>query len=155
GGLHASASPASLLPFSANNDGWVLAENPLRAMRAGRHNAVPFAIGSNADEVALFLVKPVLSCLQYELDINMAFGSDGPQVVAEYPCLAYLTPQAAEIDALTGFTFTCPARRAARALFEGQAAPVFRYFYTHSAAYGPTALLGAFHASELPYVFAA
>jgi para-nitrobenzyl esterase len=85
--------------------------------------------------------------------MNMIFGSAGPQVTAEYPCLAYPTPQAAEIDALTGVTFTCPTRKAARALAEAQSEPVFRYFYTHAAAYGPIALLGAFHASELAYVF--
>jgi para-nitrobenzyl esterase len=47
---------------------------------------------------------------------------------------------------------TCPARRIARAS-AAAGAPTFRFYFAHTASYGATVALGAYHSAELPYVF--
>jgi para-nitrobenzyl esterase len=136
----------------ANVDGALLPKTPLELIKEGKHNQVPFAIGSNSQEAALFLASTmVLTCQQYETNVQNMFGAATPQILAHYPCAAYPNPKAAEIDATTDLFFTCGARRAARAAAAHQSAPVFRYYFTHQTA----SILGtgAFHSAELPYVF--
>jgi para-nitrobenzyl esterase len=143
---------AGSLPWVANVDGDVLVETPLSALRAGRHNHVPFAIGSNSEEAALFLSSAViLTCDQYAANVTQIFGTSAASVLQEYPCASYATPKAAEVDLSTDMFFTCGARRAARAAADAHVAPVFRYYFTHQT----SSILGtgAFHSSELPYVF--
>jgi para-nitrobenzyl esterase len=57
------------------------------------------------------------------------------------------------VDSTTDLLFTCPARRIARTVKAAQTQPVRRYHYSHIRPYGPLAVMRAFHASELPYVF--
>jgi para-nitrobenzyl esterase len=147
-----STGLAGSLPWVANVDGDVLGDTPLATLRAGAHNRVPFAVGSNAEEAALFLASSmILSCAQYESDVQKMFGASSAQVLVHYPCAAYASPKAAEVDLSTDLFFTCGARRAARAAAMNQAAPVFRYYFTHQT----MSILGsgAFHSAEIPYVF--
>ena len=44
-------------------------------------------------------------------------GSIATAVLTEYPCLDYLLPRWAAVDATTDLLFTCPARRIARTIF--------------------------------------
>jgi para-nitrobenzyl esterase len=143
---------AGSLPWVANVDGELLHDTPLATIQAGKHNQVPFAIGSNSEEAGLFLASTnIPTCAQYEMNIQMMFGASSAQVLQHYPCSAYATPKAAEIDAATDLFFTCGTRRAARAAAAHQAPPVFRYYFSHST----SSILGtgAFHSSEIPYVF--
>jgi para-nitrobenzyl esterase len=144
---------AGSLPWVANVDGELLTATPLATIQAGKHNPVPFAIGSNSQEAGLFLASTnIPTCQQYETNIQMMFGAASAQVLAHYPCSAYATPKDAEIDAATDLFFTCGTRRAARAAAAHQAPPVFRYYFSHNT----SSILGsgAFHSSEIPYVFA-
>jgi len=142
---------ANTLPWSASIDGWAVPANPMDRLLAGQHNKVPLVIGSNAQEMALFLVaSQTFACSQYETDMMSLFGADAPNVIVAYPCT--LDGRAAEVAALTDLAMTCPARRIARAV-SAAGSPVFRYYYEHIATYGATVLLGAYHASELSYVF--
>jgi len=142
---------ANTLEWSASIDGWVVPSDPMAALLAGEHNKLPLVVGSNADEMALFLIaSQTFTCGRYESDMNALFGSDAAQLIAAYPCV--LDGRAAEVAALTDLAMTCPARRIARAS-AAAGAPTFRYYFDHAATYGPTVLLGAYHAAELPYVF--
>jgi para-nitrobenzyl esterase len=60
--------------------------------------------------------------------------------------------RASEVAALTDLSMTCPAWRIARA-HAAAGAPTYRYYFSHAASYGTTVVLGAYHASELQYVF--
>jgi para-nitrobenzyl esterase len=143
---------AGSLPWVANVDGALITDTPLATIAAGKHNHVPFAIGSNSEEAGLFLASTTIAtCQQYEMNIRMMFGASADDVIAHYPCSAYATPKAAEIDAATDLFFTCGTRRAARAAAAHQVAPVFRYYFSHRT----SSILGsgAFHSAEIPYVF--
>lgn len=139
-----------VLPWSSSVDGYVLKDFPLQVIAAGQHNKVPLVVGSNANEGAIFAPADIILCSQYKSDVKAIFGANADRVLAEYPC-QFWQPRQAEIDVITDLMFTCTARHTARAA--APAAPVYRYFFTHGAAYGLEAPLGAYHSAELAYVF--
>jgi para-nitrobenzyl esterase len=142
------------LPWGANVDGLVLPDAPMKLLRAGKHQQVPFAIGSNAHEGELFLPAVVNTCLDYTIQIKNIFGSLSDQVQALYPCTDYALARWAAVDVITDAIFTCPARRAARAVASTQSKPVYRYYYKHIYKVSTVLpVLRAFHASELAFVF--
>jgi para-nitrobenzyl esterase len=141
------------LPWGANVDGQVLPDAPMKLLRAGKFNQVAFAIGSNAHEGELFLPAVVNTCLDYLLEIKNIFGALSDQILALYPCTDYTLARWAAVDVITDAIFTCPARRAARAVAAAQSKPVYRYHYKHIYKLSALAAMRAFHASELPFVF--
>ena len=111
-------------------------------------------VGFNADESELFLpFGSINSCAQYEAIVGQQLPALQTQVLAQYPCSAFTFPRWAAVAVMTDLTFSCAARRIARAMSTSQTQPVYRYFYTHTRAYGPTAGLRAFHAAEIPFIF--
>jgi para-nitrobenzyl esterase len=114
-------------------------------MLAGRHHAVPLALGANADETARE-VPAGLTQPQYEAAVRAQYGAIAEQVLAHYPPTP--TPRAAYVRLTTDARFVCPSRQIARHADAGQAAPVYRYFFQ----YAPT-VLGAVHGIDVPYVF--
>lgn len=141
------------LPAVPNLDGWVFEDEPLALFERGEHNKVPVVVGSNAHEMELFLPPTLLTCGQYEALLGDLLGPLQGEVLARYPCLGYLTPRRAAVDASTDFMFTCPARRIARALSAGQQEPVWRYYYAYTRKDPQVAALRASHASELFLLF--
>jgi len=141
------------LPSGPAVDGYVLTDSPIKVIEAGQHNKVPFVIGANAHETELFLPPVVNTCLDYYAVVALAFPNISSAVTDTYPCFNYLFARWAVIDLTTDLLFQCPARRTARAMQSHQAQSVWRYRYTHVAAYGGLTPLRSFHASELPYVF--
>jgi para-nitrobenzyl esterase len=140
--------------FGPTLDGQVLLRSPLAALEAGQRAEVPLAIGSNADEFALFLPGEMMpSCGEYAPYLGQVFGPLAPQVEERYPCDQTRGAAQAAVAAVTDALYTCPARRAARAASAGSNSPVYRYLYAHARASGPLATLGAFHSAELPYLF--
>jgi len=147
------ASPSDYAPLV---DGFVLPMLPEKAIAAGKHNAVPFAIGTNRDEYDTLLAIPVATQEAYEDLVETTLGFLGQEVVdtvlAMYPVDAYDTPRAALVDLLSDSVFTCPARRVARLVAEHQSAPVVRYFFARRPQ-TPKGTKPAGHGLELLYVF--
>lgn len=139
-----------VLPWSSSVDGYVLKNYPLQVIAAGQHNKVPLVVGSNDNEGAIFAPSGIVLCAQYRSDVSAIFGANADRVLAKYPC-EFWRPRQAEIDVITDIMFTCTARHTARAA--ATYAPVYRYFFTHGAAYGLEGPLGAYHSAELAYVF--
>lgn len=140
--------------FGPMVDGLLLEEAPLAALAAGRAAPVPLAVGSNADEFALFLQGDAMAaCSEYAPYLEQVFGPLAPQVEQRYPCDEVQGPVQAAVAAVTDALYACPARRAARAASFGRALPVYRYLYAHARAYGPLSKLRAYHSAELPFLF--
>lgn len=138
------------LQFGPSVDGSVLPAAPLGLIQAGQHNRVPFAIGANADETAVFTLP--LTEAAYRATVLRAFGPvAGALVLREYPVSAYDSPRQALIAVTTDAQFVCPSRAIARAVANAQEEPVYRYFFTHSSAAQPVP--AAFHGLELAYLF--
>jgi para-nitrobenzyl esterase len=136
-------------------DGWVQPDAPLATLAAGKHNAVPFVVGANADETGIAV--GAMSEAQYKAAVYALAGSValGDQILAQYPVADYGTPRRAYVALTSDVKFICGARRVARAAVKGQTLPVYRYHFTHALENGGAVLkeVGAFHALELTFVF--
>ncbi len=140
----------SAVSWNPNVDGVVLPTNPLEALQAGTSHAVPFIVGTNADETNLAM--PAVSTeQQYEAYLVAQLGQTiADQVVAKYPVATYDTPRAALVQVTTDAFFGCQARMASRAAVLGHAnVPAYRYLFSRAL----VPARGAFHGEELPYVF--
>lgn len=148
-----SAAPAEMVPFGPTVDGYVLPSSPLAAMEDGDHADVPLIVGSTADEWDLFQSPDSFAtCAQVEQAMRDTYSFVASNVIALYPC-DEANPGWAWNDAITDLAFTCPARRAARAVASSGAAPVRRYVFAHGRESGPLSSLRAFHGVELSFVF--
>jgi para-nitrobenzyl esterase len=139
------------LPFGPTVDGHVLLQDPEQALEDGNAAAIPFVVGSNADETRPS-VPLIVTLANYEQRVDDAFGTDAPTVLAHYNPTNYGTSRQTLMALSTDVNFTCPARRAARAA-RTHHPDVYRYWFTHALDGGPAQGLGAFHALELYFVF--
>jgi len=137
-------------------DGWVLAESPLDAMAAGRHNRVPFVVGTNAEELASLLTVKITTEAQFENLVGTTLAPLGQatvdKVLSAYPVSDYASPQDALVALYSDMRFTCPARQIARAAVAGGTPDVRRYFFARRAP-TPQGPKPAQHGIELLYVF--
>lgn len=137
-------------------DGAVIPDEPQALLDAGDFADVPILLGSNKDEGRLFIMLGELD--EMDSDRYAEVVADGPispdqveAVLAQYPATRYGTPADTLAHVMTQSLFSCPSRRAARAFHAG-GSDVFLYHFVYEPDF-PLAGLGAFHASELPYVF--
>ena len=148
--IRANAQPVGALAASAYGsviDGVTLVEQPEAAIRAGRHHAMPIAIGANADETGreapAMLTEP-----QYVALVRAQLGPIADAALQQYPASAYPSPRAAYVRLTTDSRFVCPSREIAAGAAAAQTAPVFRYFFQYRAT-----PLGAVHGLDVPFVF--
>lgn len=148
--------PGQPLKYGPHVDGWVLSGPPLDVISTAGHNHVPFAVGSNADEVEKAMGVTVATVGEYEAAVGTAFAFYGDAavqaVLQAYPAADFESPQQALVTLVTDLKFTCPARTIARAARKGQTEAVYRYFFTRRPD-TPKGDLGAFHGIELMYLF--
>lgn len=133
-------------------DGHLLPKATAAILAAGEHNHVPFAIGTNSEELAGMLAVKVTTEAEFQSVINLNFGALAPDVFAAYPVGDYASPQDALVAVYSDLRFTCPARSIATSISKTQTEPVYRYFFTRRA----TTAQGekpAQHGIELLYVF--
>ena len=146
-------------PYNAVIDGYVLPSAPLTVISAGQHNRVPVIFGSNADEMGkqVGVIRDEAAYESAVSDLATSLGKPGaaPLVLAAYPAADYASPRVAYVALLTDAYFTCNVRAATRALAASQTQPVRRYLFNHISdnAMVLQKAYGAFHGSELPFVF--
>jgi para-nitrobenzyl esterase len=167
-----AVEPLGVFPFV---DGTVLTQPPGLALASGAFNHVPVITGSNHDEYRYFVA------LQYDLGVGQLTDAGYPAAVAAFllepapPPISPFTAFILGIYPLTNFpppagvvsaplalgalgtdvVFACPARNAAQAV----SAYVPTYAYEFNDENAPSILpplsfpLGAYHFSEVPYLF--
>ena len=158
-----SAIPAS--PLGGNGlvwspvmDGHVIPRQPVEAFAAGQFNKVPVINGSNHDEGTLFLAFAEPNTpQQFEQRTRERMGKAADRVLAEYPLKNYPTPAQAAAAILGDSVFSCGIRKASE-LMSAQQVPVYQYEFNDPNApnffmFNPPFPLGAFHGSEIRYVF--
>ncbi|GLK48498.1 carboxylic ester hydrolase [Brevundimonas intermedia] len=130
-------------------------ENPALAIHEGRFTRVPVIVGTNLDEGRLF-ANEVKDMDRYQKETIWMYGDVGPRVLDRYP----VGPDGPAYAIATNFTdqrFACPSQALRRQL--SRYVPVWGYEFADRGA--PFVLpdwivgldLGAYHASELAYVF--
>jgi para-nitrobenzyl esterase len=131
-------------------DGWVIPENPALIFESGLQANVPLIVGTNADEGSIFTTNlPFKTVADYRNYLGSHFFAAAETLFKLYSAGDDAEVQPAATRLVTDSVFATSARRLARA----QAlvnAKTFMYHFTHTT--GP---LGAFHGSEIPFVFAA
>ncbi|MGW1956978.1 carboxylesterase/lipase family protein [Streptomyces sp. NPDC001920] len=140
----------------------ILPRPPHQAWAEGRVNAVPTLNGTTHDEYRYFTALYVdllgggpLTAASYATSVGLQYGGRAPAVLATYPASAYPSPNLAYSAVNTDQRFACPARADSR-LYSTRA-PVYAYEFHDAQAPpfipAPHTPQGAFHASELAYLF--
>jgi para-nitrobenzyl esterase len=136
-------------------DGWVLPDT-VRAIFAGkRQHDVPVLVGSNADEWTTLGNAATFpkTLTEFRQRIETRFPGMSPQFDAAYPVKDEADIPAAMLGLGRDTTFTLEMRTWAR-MVTAAGRKAFLYQFTHVPP-GPEAKArGAFHAAEIPYVFA-
>jgi len=142
GVLGAPATPAL--------DGYVLREQAGQMLKEGAAGGRPLLVGANADEMTLFTLNTSIpDAATYENLVRSQFGTvAGNILLGVYPAAAFPSPLAAYRRLTGDVLFVCPSFGAGKILRDaGSEAHVYHF------AYPPSAFLGAFHGSELFYLF--
>ena len=172
--LRAVPAPNFLNPALISNattfpviDDYVLKQSPLAAFRSGQFNKVPVITGSTKDEFTNLLavafpqiVNPPLPPQGYQPFLQNLFGPQGAAAVAaQYPLSAYQSPLQAIAAAFTDAFVACQTEQKRAAL--ARYVTTYGYEFTEpNPAPAPLQMppvpgltYGAYHTSELPYVF--
>ena len=160
-----ATQPGGGLPIVPNVDGYVLTQSPRAAFVSGEFNRVPVVEGSTHDEFRSFAAVLVPNVPQnlYLLVVQTFVSTLGmsvspTDVVAQYPIANYNGDVRLAVSAIgTDSLFSCPGRREAQAF--SQFVPTHAYEFADPNP--PTVLappvanfpFGAYHASELPFLF--
>jgi para-nitrobenzyl esterase len=141
-------------PWQPVMDGYWFAQEPLEVIQNDQHNRVPLLIGSNSEEMSLYL-PPVITPQMFQAFVQASIPPVyRPQVLATYPPGSTNEQARASYVALVSdLQFTAPARRVADCVSKNQTEPVWRYFFTFRHTVPVLQPFGAYHGMELFYVF--
>ena len=157
--------PFPLFPFV---DGTLLTQTISAAFASGEFNRVPVISGTNHDEYRLFVADdydfsghPILTLAEYDNAVTALWGPLTIQAEVEtlYPYLSYPSGGVALGASGTDGVFSCPGRNAVQSL--SQYVKTYAYEFNDENAPPPqsafggalTFPLGAYHSSELQYLF--
>lgn len=140
--------------FGPRIDGVFLPDLPLRLIGQGKFHQVPILLGTNRDEMTLFLKDGAAPrrAIGYRAVVRRIFGTQAPAVLAAFPCNRDGDVAFAFRELTTVACFTAPARHLARAA-AASGAPVYLYHFSRVPPSATRSGLGATHGIEVPYVF--
>jgi para-nitrobenzyl esterase len=135
---------------SVNVDGWVLPTDVMTIFEKGQQNDVPVLLGSNADEGTAFVpAKVTVTGLQ--ATAKQRFGAKADEFSKIYPATSDEEAWAASAHLMRDTTFGLQMRTWARMQTKTGKSPAYLYYFNHVP---PGAgHYGAYHASEIAYVF--
>ena len=135
-----------------NVDGWLLPDQAMAIFAAGRQNDVPILIGSNADEGTAF-TPPSVTPEGFRTLATVRYGPRAAEVLKIYPAGNDQEAHAAAAAAIRDQTFGWEMRTWARMQTKTGKSKAFVYYFSHVPPGPAGAALGAYHASEIRYVF--
>jgi para-nitrobenzyl esterase len=156
------ALPTGILPGVAGQEGWAPIidgdAEPISvadAIRAGASRDVPLLLGTNADEGTVLVAGSGLNDLTGVTGfLNQRLGTAfAAPILANYLPSRYGGDANAAAYAIIGDgLMVCPAQRAAEDL-AAAGGRVSAYLFSYVTTYGAALGWGAFHGSDLPFVF--
>ncbi len=133
-------------------DGWVIPDDPAKLFSAGKFHHVAFIAGTNADEGTLLGGPPVRTVAQYHKWATDKIGTLAERLFSLYPASSDDEAHGAAAKASGDLTFLYGTRAVLRAA--AKANPhTFQYQFTRVNGIGRQIHWGAFHASEIPYIW--
>ncbi len=138
----------------ANLDGWFLPQDLYSTFAQGKQNDVPLLVGNNADEGTIFAPPAgFLTAAMFSAGAQQRFGDLTGQFLKIYPAGSDQEALASYLASFRDQTFGWEMRIWARMQVKSGHHAVYRYYFTRRPPGRQSARLGAFHASEIPYVF--
>jgi para-nitrobenzyl esterase len=134
-------------------DGVVLPDDPARLFSSGKFHHVALIAGTNADEGTLLGGPLVHNVAQWNKFAAKEFGPRAEAASKIYPVSADADAYDAAVNATTDYVFLQGTRSVLRAV--SKVSPnTYQYEFTRVSGIGKRIKWGAFHAAEIPYVFA-
>jgi len=144
-------------------DGWALPDDPARLFSTGKFHHVALIAGTNADEGTLVGGPPVRTIEQFRKWAGEKLGKMADTMLTLYPAASDADAHAAAAQASGDLVFLYGTRSVLRAASKspkkmaGVSVSVnpntFQYQFTRVNGVGRKIQWGAFHGSEIPYVF--
>ena len=139
---------------SANADGYVLPEDVVTTFGRHKENVVPVLVGSNANEMTTLLDTTSFptTLLEFRRQIAVRFPGISDKFYLVYPVKSEADIPHALLEVGRDQTFTLDMRTWARNV-AGDGSKAFLYQFTHVPPSPNAKTWGAYHASEIAYVF--
>ncbi len=139
--------------YDFNIDSYALNEAPGIALETGKFNHVPLIAGTTGNEASIFTFNlAVTTPAQYEAFVRAFFKENAEKVLALYPISQYPRVKDALDALLSDISFVCPTREFTRAVQKYQP-KTYLYQFTYVTQIAQRFSLGAFHGSEIEFVF--
>lgn len=132
-------------------DGWSLPQDVYTIYSRGKQNDVPVLIGSNADEGTMF--TPATANLQTLKESAQRYGAGADAFLKLYPAQTDAEAWRASADAMRDLVFGWEMRTWARMQTKTGKSKVYLYFFSRVPPGPAAARMGAYHSSEIAYVF--
>ncbi len=133
--------------FKPNIDGWVVPELAVNVFARGEQQAVPMLIGCNSQEGSY---EPT-SATAFQADVRRRYGTAAGQFFAFYPCATDAEAARARRDERSDQSLTAARAEARGQVGLGQS--TYLYYFDRIPPGPGRERYGAFHGSELSYVF--
>ena len=137
--------------FVAGEDGWVLPKDVHAIFAAGKQNDVPLLIGSNAGEGTAF-TQPSVTAESFR-ERAKGFGAMTDAFLKLYPAGSDHEAWDSQAAVIRDQTFGWEMRTWARMQTATGKSKVYLYYFSRVPPGPGSARYGAYHASEIPYVF--
>ncbi len=132
-------------------DGYLLKQQPLDVFIAGGQSKVPLICGSNSDELGIVTSFGPESINTYRKWLERSFPGRTEEIIARYPADS-VTPARAYMTAVADAVFTYSSKNTA-ILHARAGNSTYHYSFAHVTDLVKEAGYGAFHGSDVFYVF--
>ena len=136
---------------AANVDGWFLPQDVFTIYATGKQSDVPTIIGSNNDEGSMF-TPPNTTAASFRQLAERRFGKDADAFLKLYPFNSDQEAWEAQAESMRDQTFGWEMRTWAREQTKTGKSKVYVYYFSRVPP-GENRAKGAFHGSEISYVF--
>jgi len=133
-------------------DGWVIPDDPARLFSSGKFHHVALIAGTNADEGTLLGGPPVRTLEQYRQWAAQKVGSFADRLLTLYPAATDAEAHPAAAQSSGDLLFLYGTRSVLRAASKVEP-NTFQYQFTRVNGVGRQIHWGAFHASEISYIW--
>jgi para-nitrobenzyl esterase len=135
-------------------DGWVMPQEVHTIYAEGKQNDVPMMVGNNSDEGTTLAPQGAsITAAAFTAQAKQRFGSLEGQYLDAYPAGSDAEAKASFFASFRDDVFGWEMRTWSEMQTKTGHHPIYRYYFSHRPPGDQGKQLGAFHASEIPYVF--
>lgn len=138
--------------YRGNVDGWLLPQDVYTIFAQGKQNDVPLLLGSNADEGTAFVAGEIKAD-SFREQAKRRYGDQADAYLKLYPAATDDQAKASATASMRDQTFGWEMRTWARMQSKTGKSKVFLYYFSRVPPGPNSARYGAYHASEISYVF--